>query len=54
MRSSQPPKASTSALSRRFREEYQIDSPELKTIIDEIDEEIKKIRKERAKNPFSV
>ena len=44
----------TSALSRRFREEYQIDSPELKTIIDEIDEEIKKIRKERAKNPFSV
>ena len=44
----------TSALSRRFREEYQIDSPELKTIIDEIDEEIKKIRKERAKNPFSA
>lgn len=44
----------TSALSRHFREDYQIDSPELKVIIDEIDEQIKLIRKQRAKNPFSV
>ena len=44
----------TSALSRHFREDYQIDSPELKAIIDEIDEQIKLIRKQRAKNPFSV
>ena len=43
-----------SSLSRRFRDVYQIESPELAAVREQVDETIKQIRAKQDKNPFAV
>lgn len=43
----------TSALTRRFREEYLLESPDLEDTILNVEEQIKRIRTQQQKNPFA-